>query len=506
MKKIPILILILILGLKLSAQGFDLTIKSNYSNFSNAYVIEKDNNFYFTVGTDISTNFTNVWTKIYKMNQFGILVDSMNLPYAIHDMKLFNQNIYFVGETGLTKTVVFGKVDIQLFDTLNLKHIVSLDYKTPLKLKYMNYCSCFTVSGSSSKTYNPRLNYGFILQVDSNFNYLQEKKYYYFNDTTGPLIWDFNERDDKMGIQIMTEFMGNVSQGGYYSQTLYSLDSSLNIDTTAIIQLSTPNIYGTFPFIVFNPSNRVNIYGGSSNLVKLTDSTFLAAGPTIYDVNVNGVFRSGEQDMIYMILDNRFNITYAAPLGRRPDTIEISGASTMLDKYGKYAYVANSSGKGFSASFALSKIDESGTEIWTKYYKKGNVSYPTSLRATLDGGVMLIGPTFVSATPNLNYDIYVLKVDSNGNMGSVGFADNKISELDFQIYPNPTESEIHLQKLNQFMPYDFTLFDIYGKELISFNWQEDFSTISIENFAKGVYIYQIKDKKGRTASGKIVKK
>ena len=500
-------LIIIILGLNVSAQGFDLTVRENFRNFSVASIIESGNNYYFAMNADSSSNYSGtISTKIFKINNLGVLFDSLHMPFNILDMILHNQNIYFIGEKTSLKSIVFGIIDLNVFDTIYSKYIQRADYKFPVKFKFINYCNCFTVSGLATVKYNPNADYGFVMQIDNNFNIVKEKNFYFYNDTIGPTIWDFNERKDKMGIQIMAEFMGNVSSGGYYSQTLYSLDSNLNIDTTSIIRLSTQNVYGTFPYIVFNPSNRVVIYGGSSNFIKLTDSTYLAAGPTIYDVNVNGVFRSGEQDMVYMVLDSSFNVTYAAPLGRRPDTSDYSGASTMMDKYGKYTYITYNSGKGFRASYALSKIDESGTEIWTKYYSKGNVAYPNSILATSDGGALITGQTFVSSTPILNYDVYVLKVDSNGNMGSVGFADNRISELDVQIYPNPTESEIHLQKLNHFIPYDFTLFDMYGKQLLTFNWQDDFSTISIENFAKGVYIYQIKDKYGRTASGKIVKK
>ena len=59
------------------------------------------------------------------------------------------------------------------------------------------------------------------------------------------------------------------------------------------------------------------------------------------------------------------------------------------------------------------KLDENGTEQWNKTYGKQFVDYNGECQQTTDGGYIIVGTT--SRNEPLNFDLWLIKIDSEGN-------------------------------------------------------------------------------------------
>jgi len=76
-------------------------------------------------------------------------------------------------------------------------------------------------------------------------------------------------------------------------------------------------------------------------------------------------------------------------------------------------------------------------------------------------------------------------------------------ENDFSIYPNPATNLLTITTTST-QPSEIILYDIASRKLM----QQKFSgsaTLNIENLAKGVYLYEVRDEKGVVKQGKVVK-
>jgi hypothetical protein len=73
------------------------------------------------------------------------------------------------------------------------------------------------------------------------------------------------------------------------------------------------------------------------------------------------------------------------------------------------------------------------------------------------------------------------------------------------IYPNPTKSEIVIQKSNKNYPTEITLFDLSGKMLLrqkTINKTEN--SVKTNNLSKGFYIITIKNDQGHLSTHRLI--
>jgi hypothetical protein len=78
------------------------------------------------------------------------------------------------------------------------------------------------------------------------------------------------------------------------------------------------------------------------------------------------------------------------------------------------------------------------------------------------------------------------------------FSNNLIS-----IFPNPTSNELNIQT-NHNQPSEIILYDILSRKLLHQTFTNSVS-LNTEQLQKGIYIYELRDKKGVIKKGKVVK-
>lgn len=110
-------------------------------------------------------------------------------------------------------------------------------------------------------------------------------------------------------------------------------------------------------------------------------------------------------------------------------------------------------------------------------------------------------------TDSFNRELYIFKVDSNGNYNPVGLKEtDKIDKLNYSIFPNPSSGQFTFRQYNLMERYQFTLFDSQGRKVGEYQFIQSNNELNISNLPNGIYVYQLKDNEGRRSSGKIVKK
>jgi hypothetical protein len=152
-------------------------------------------------------------------------------------------------------------------------------------------------------------------------------------------------------------------------------------------------------------------------------------------------FGFGPQDMLIIKLDSQGNIQWAKTYGGMG--YELGGYIRQTQDGG---YIVSGSTSSFGAGgwdlLAL-KLDPNGNIQWAKTYGGAGHEYPWGavIDQLPDGGYLLAGST--SSFGAGGYDIWVLKLDSNGDIPGCGFIASAnvgvidISSLIYVSVPNP---------------------------------------------------------------------
>ena len=142
---------------------------------------------------------------------------------------------------------------------------------------------------------------------------------------------------------------------------------------------------------------------------------------------------------------------------------------------------------------------------WTKTFGGNNYwFFPSNILATKDGGCIMLAYFYDSTNPNQQFDHYIFKLDSLGNVVNV----NEFFPSDFDnnsIYPNPFYEEINIKRPIA-KQETFNLYDNFGKLILSKTIEANKEQINTSHLAAGLYFYSIVNKNGeRVKAGKVVK-
>ena len=149
----------------------------------------------------------------------------------------------------------------------------------------------------------------------------------------------------------------------------------------------------------------------------------------------------------------------------------------------------------------VTKTDIDLNIVWQKRYLKGGTAFLgyTSL-ATSDGGYIVTG-THYDMTGNYCYDVFVLKINPDGSVGT-----DEISVEDVRPYtfiPNPAHDHVSFQYSNDVNPAQIEVYDLQGRLL--HKQCNDLEQLQLQSLTVGQYLIKITMKDGRLYTDKVVK-
>jgi hypothetical protein len=131
-------------------------------------------------------------------------------------------------------------------------------------------------------------------------------------------------------------------------------------------------------------------------------------------------FGAGWVDIFLIKTDANGNIIWAKTYGGGSYDYAYSVQQTSDGGY-IVAGWTNSIGAGYSDIFLI-KTDANGNRIWAKTYGGGSYDYAYSVQQTSDGGYIVAGETESFGAGS--GDIFLIKTDANGNIGSCSIVQN----------------------------------------------------------------------------------
>ena len=184
--------------------------------------------------------------------------------------------------------------------------------------------------------------------------------------------------------------------------------------------------------------------------------------------------------------------------------VAISGSNVYVAGTYNYNAISPSTGGGIPSWFFVGKIGNNNQFLWKK--KFGGDSYYTlvNITPTSDGGVLLSGFYYDFNSPTFQNDVYILKLDSNGN--TTWTQNISQPEVKLIIYPNPTSNQLNLQlkSPNQSIS-SIQIFDIQGKEVLNKQSNSAEIKLDVSSLSSGVYLIKGKTNTGLSFGRKFVK-
>jgi hypothetical protein len=159
----------------------------------------------------------------------------------------------------------------------------------------------------------------------------------------------------------------------------------------------------------------------------------------------------------------------------------------------------------------IMKISENGDSLWYREYSNYHSAYYRhelyDVAQTSDGGFIACG-TINDDLNNLFYDMWVLKLDSNGclNPGCTqSINEYGIRNQGIEIYPNPFTESFTLQMPEKIVDAEVYVFDMLGKQVMKTSINSHRSSIPASGLEKGIYLIRVVTRDGEVFIGKGVK-
>ncbi len=183
-------------------------------------------------------------------------------------------------------------------------------------------------------------------------------------------------------------------------KTISNKVSSLLVLSVLLVLISAPPSYAQW----------AATYGGSgydwaNSIQQTSDGGYIVAGST-------SSFGAGSNDVWVLKLDANGNVEWQKTYGssRNEGAFSIQQTSD-----GGYIVAGGTSSFGAGDyDFWVLKLDASGNVEWQKTYGGSDGEYAQSIQQTTDGGYIVAG--YTNSFSAGNYDFWVLKLDSGGNV------------------------------------------------------------------------------------------
>ena len=145
---------------------------------------------------------------------------------------------------------------------------------------------------------------------------------------------------------------------------------------------------------------------GANAIVLTDDEHYMMLGETRRD-------NFGDPDLLLLKLDLSGNIEWSKTYGGEKDDNSTSLVKTSDDGYLLVGY-SDSFNDGSNKDIYVVKVDEEGNEVWTETYGGDGGESASEVINTSDGGYAIVGKTDSKGAGG--QDIWLLKLNANGNL------------------------------------------------------------------------------------------
>jgi hypothetical protein len=155
----------------------------------------------------------------------------------------------------------------------------------------------------------------------------------------------------------------------------------------------------------------------------------------------------------------------------------------------------------------LNNLDSNLNLKWQQFYGGDAFYHLRFLKATQDGGCLMIATRYDENTQFEEFDVYVLKVDSSGIITSTGnYPTIPIQQL--AIYPNPSNDYIFVRYPDIF-GYDSKEITIYNNlgtpvKQMQVNQNITEQQVNVNDLPEGIYFVVLRVEGRKVATGKVV--
>lgn len=479
------------------SQTFDYLYDQSFT-LDVADVIETQNDYLLIAFKSTYPNFESVFIRISKTGQFiSDSIDNTHPGYMTQKIHKYNQNYLLI------KSILSG---------LGSDRIVIQEVDSTLKNQISSYAyssnSTFDIANARILSNNQLLMVGNSFQQGVG----RDAFVYQFNlDTQSDTMINLGNNNPTLdlssdilmlgGKYYVFKTIGNTSSNCATFNEISRYFADWTHDTTVAIcnSISTSTDHH-FRFIV--------------SALKISESDFMMAARADYSNSINTI-RPEQIGQLHW--DTNF-VELNASLYGKYDTVAIE-ANQGISRFSNHPFVfvggtenykVNPAGVDTTDSFyTLIKTDLLGNPIWTRYYSNHSYLQLRKVLATSDGGAIMVGSSYDENRSNnssTEKELWILKVDSNGNMSnSNSIIENKLKPT-LLFYPNPVNNILYYKQINSFNDYSFQLYDSKASVVLRSAISNTFGEIDVSQLINGVYFYLLFDNNGLAIQrGKIIK-
>jgi hypothetical protein len=435
------------------AQSFSFSYSTNKDEFPRDVIQDSSGNYYVAVNHGTFNNNSVYECKILKVNNFGVIVDSLLLSVASGTKSISNLIILSDGSImGVGLIRLPGHYDIQIY---------LVRFTQQLNLIYEK------VYGEADADDYPQV----IRFVSPGLLSILNTRIRHSTMDGGVVIYMLNESGDSLAAHTYDPDSG--FQWG--SDLLINQTHNREIYVFArgwAVQTPMPPVYSNI-LVVDSLWNLIKVVGVpkhegdqqarriDSNNLLIADRVFGSSGfPKPFDIR-------------FTTFDSTLTQTWINDFGK-PDTSELNALYGLdfIDTSSVWlGYTQNSYDTdvippvSFRSWYYLNNCNSKGEKIWERWYHlNDNYLMLYKVLATRDGGVLLAGSSYNSQTAaGQERDLYILKLDSLGNFVTSVPGIN-VQPTNIKIFPNPFTTTLRIQT-SLTTPADYAIHDATGKLL-----------------------------------------
>ncbi|MCF8299366.1 MAG: T9SS type A sorting domain-containing protein [Saprospiraceae bacterium] len=470
---------------------------------------------------------------VYSQDYFQKIIGSpLNSEYGIQAYETSDSNFIIIGRKNIPNSFLGNPYLLKI----DRKGNIITDYFTHDSSAYFSYFqilqfnSKILLYGILANTSNYKDSLVFT-EIDDSLNVLYTRKIYIADSLGGGIVYISNIGDSLL-------LIGGYNDSVSPSAKINSM--ALLLDTNYTIVKS--NFFINIPGCLDSKLNNLLNLSGDSLFRGLINGT---PGSKTCQIDVNEnlevdsiypnknlpikfpIYLHQKDSFIYILARNRINSAtkqlVCFKLSQQFDTIcsmffgenndyYYQAATRCISSESKYVYIGatkdiNPADPWWgqqNSSFYLVKLNENDSVVWERNI--GNDAYYIlyDVLATSDGGCLLTGNRYDWPTNSYQMDIFVAKLDSNGQTSWI--RNIELPTIEIKLFPNPTSDFINIELLSpNKLIESIKVLNLNGQIVYSQNANAAKTQINVSKLASGIYIIEGSTKMGLYFREKFVK-